>query len=473
MIASSVNETEGHVRCPRFVAVLRRERSQSLALAARLRESGIAAVDVESTVLLSKLVAAKLVELLIIDNQIEGFLTGMEVVHKMRTAFVRVPVIVLGSNVEMLRQESNVLGPITFADASEATDEIAKVARRVLSRPPNDLDLIPERARVLVERQIDLPVLSQLIVRLVGYFQAPMDEIPIDEMCRDISIDPKATVVLFKAANASANGLLRQATTVQDAVRLLGVRRSIGHILNAAVVDGMSVLAQGLPVPDQSWHARRGMLIASTCSTFAEEIERAPTEAAFVTGLLQDVGILALLRACPKDYRAVLHRWRTVGHLKLPIIERAELDCTHADVSAAMLERWQMPASLIVPVLHHLEPAQYASRLGIDPGLHRVMMIGEATADLIDAPHASRRHTLDILLAQYGPEEHSACRRALMNATAKAAEASRLLDLQLPTAAELERMLQSALSTVPQSIREELVTAHNEGHPEPLKFDCP
>jgi hypothetical protein len=60
-----------------------------------------------------------------------------------------------------------------------------------------------------------------------------------------------------------------------------------------------------------------------------------------------------------------------------------------------------------------------------------------------------------------------------MNATAKAAEASRLLDLQLPTAAELERMLQSALSTVPQSIREELVTAHNEGHPEPLQFDCP
>jgi HD-like signal output (HDOD) protein len=448
------NDAEGPVRCPRFVAVLRRERSQSLALAARLREAGISAVDVESTVLLSKLVAAKLVELLIIDNQIEGFLTGMEVVHKMRTAFVRVPVIVLGSNVEMLRQESNVLGPITFADAGNATEEIAKIARRVLSRPPNDLDLIPERARVLVERQIDIPVLSQLVMRLVGYFQAPLDEIPVDEMCRDISIDPKATVVLFKAANASANGLLRQATTVQDAVRLLGVRRSIGHILNAAVVDGMGVLAQALSAADRTWHTRRGMVIASTSSTFAEEIERGPTEAAFLAGLLQDVGMLALLRACPKEYRAVLHRWRTVGHLKLPIIERAELGCTHADVSAAMLERWQMPASLIVPVLHHLEPAQDAGRLGIDLGLHRVMTIGEATADLIDAPHASRRHTVDTLLAQYGPEEHSACRQSLVNATAKAAEASRLLNLHLPSAAELERMVRSALATDPQSIRE-------------------
>ncbi|HEV3300198.1 MAG TPA: HDOD domain-containing protein [Planctomycetaceae bacterium] len=475
MITSSANasDPEGHVRCPRFVAILRRERSQSLALAARLRESGIAAVDVESTVLLSKLVAAKLVELLIIDNQIEGFLTGMEVVQKMRIAFVRIPVIVLGSNVEMLRQESNVLGPITFADASKDTDEIGKIARRVLSRPPNDLDVIPERARVLVERQIDLPVLSQLVVRLVGYFQAPMDEIPVEEMCRDISIDPRATVVLFKAANASANGLLRQATTVRDAVRLLGVRRSIGHILNAAVVEGMGVLAQGLPVVDQAWHARRGMLIASASSTFAEEIERGHTETAFVSGLLQDVGILALLRAFPKDYRAVLQRWRSVGHLKLPIIERAALGCTHADVSAAMLERWQMPASLIVPVLHHLEPAQETARLGIDLGLHRVMTIGEAMADLIDAPHASRRHTLDILLAQYGPEEHTACREALMNATARAAEASRLLDLQLPPASELERLLRSALSTVPQPIHTELVAARRDGSSEPIQLDSP
>jgi HD-like signal output (HDOD) protein len=463
--SSAACENDAECRCPRFVAVLRRERSQSLALAARLRESGIAAVDVESTVLLSKLVAAKLVELLVIDNQIEGFLSGMEVVQKMRTAFVRIPVIVLGSNIEMLRQESNVLGPITFGDAGNATEEIAKLAQRTLSRPPNDVDLIPERARVLVERQIDLPVLSQLIVRLVGYFQAPADEIPVAEMCRDISIDPKATVVLFKAVNASANGLLRQATTVQDAVRLLGVRRSIGHILNAAVVDGMGVLAHGLPTDQQTWHARRGMLIASASSTFAEEIERRPTEAAFLSGLLQDVGILALLRACPKEYRAVLHRWRTVGHLKLPIIERSALGCTHADVSAALLERWQMPASLIVPVLHHLEPAQDAARLNIDLGLHRVMMIGEAMADLIDAPHVSRRHTMDSLVAQYGPEEHSACRQALMKATAQAAEASRLLDVQFPSARELERMARSALSSDPQTSDEGPITP-------PLSFEA-
>jgi hypothetical protein len=48
----------------------------------------------------------------------------------------------------------------------------------------------------------------------------------------------------------------------------------------------------------------------------------------------------------------------------------------------------------------------------------------------------------------------SACRQSLVNAPAKAAEASRLLNLQLPSAAELERMVRSALATDPQSISE-------------------
>ena len=48
------------------------------------------------------------------------------------------------------------------------------------------------------------------------------------------------------------------------------------------------------------------------------------------------------------------------------------------------------------------------------------MMIGEAMADLIDAPHASRRHTLDSLLSHYGSRQQSACRKAAPCATSQA-----------------------------------------------------
>lgn len=435
--------------CPRFVAVLRRERSESLALAARLREWGIAAMDVESTDLLSKLVAAKLVQLLVIDHDIGGFITGIEVVQKMRTASVRIPVIVLGPNAETLRPESNWLGPVTFAGAGKSTEDLAHLTRQLLIRPPQDSHLIPERARVLVERQIELPLLSELTVRLAAYSQTPVDPIPVDDMCRDIAADRKASLALYKAANASVDGLLRPISKVRDAVRSLGIRRSIGHILNAAFVDAMAHLAQRLPAEERLCFSRRSLLTASVCSTFGE-MERRPVEAAFLSGLLQDVGILGMLHACPRDYQAVRHRWRTVGPLKLAMVERSELGCTHAEVSAALLEHWQLPASLIVPILHHLEPLRDAARQGVDPGLHRAMMIGEAAADLIDAPHVSRRHTLDGLLSHYGPPEQSACRTALIRAASQATEASHLLDLQLPIDPELETVLRSALALTPE-----------------------
>ena len=244
-VAPAEIAAECQAHCPRFVAVLRRERTQSLALAARLREWGISAVDVESTILLSKLVAAKLVELLIIDHHIEGFITGMEVVQKMR-----------------MRLRSH-FGDRTWPECRDAPAGIQcagpnhvrgcrQVHRGARESRPAGVESAAARSGPdsrtsprLVERQIELPVLSQLIVRLVGYFQTPVDGIPFDDMCRDIAVDPKASVVLFKAANASANGLLRQISSVRDAIRLLGIRRSIGHILNAAIVDGMGPWRSG------------------------------------------------------------------------------------------------------------------------------------------------------------------------------------------------------------------------------------
>jgi two-component system cell cycle response regulator len=188
------------------------------------------------------------------------------------------------------------------------------------------------------------------------------------------------------------------------------------------------------------------MLIASTSSHFAEQLEHRSGETALLLGILQDIGMPILLRAHPKEYGAVLHRWREIGHLKLASIEQSELGCTHADVSAALLKRWNMPSALVRPVLHHLQPTADAAKAGVDSGLHRVMMIAEALADSIDAPHANRRSALDRMLASYGlPQKKAAC-LSLQNAVAKAAEAFQLMSVPLPSAQELESMVRSALS---------------------------
>src|SRR5580704_9179822 len=430
----------------RVTAIFRCDLSQAAALATRFKEAGIDAVTLESAEALRGLLGGKDLDLLVLDNELDGFFTGLEVIKKLRASLIRVPAILLNRNSESGPIDAKSAGAVTVVDAATEEAAIVRVGLGILERKTSEADGIPERARAIVERQSDLPVLSQLTMQLLQYLEMPPEQVPVAELCRLISIDPRATAVLFKASNASMNGMSRSISNVVDAVRVLGVRPTIGHVLSAAVTSGLGALSKSVPSELQAWHARRGMFIACTTASFAQELENRSDEAAFLLGILQDVGILALLRGFPKQYQAVLRRWRTIGQLKLPALEQADFGCTHADVSAAMMERWGMPASFIPPVLHHLKSQEHGARLGIDTGLLRVMTVAETLADMIELPHPSRRHALNAVLAEYGPEKCSHCMRSLSRASVKAYEAFQLLSLPLPSAEQLETIVRSTIA---------------------------
>jgi HD-like signal output (HDOD) protein len=438
-----------------FAAILRKRADQSSSLADRLRQLGIDTVAVESADALFRLLEERRTDLYVVDNQLDGLFSGQEIIGKLRKQWSQIPAVLINRGDESLADVARAMGGVTILDSAANVDEIAETVLRIVKHQGDDQELIPERARALVDNQGDLPVMPQLVLRLMTYLGMPGEAIPLLEMCRAISVDPKASLVVLKAANASINGLSRNIVNVPDAIRLLGVQRAVGHILMAAMTDGMGDLSKGLTTEQQTWHGRRGMLIASTSSHFAEQLEHRSGETALLLGILQDIGMPILLRANPKEYGAVLHRWHEIGHLKLASIEQSELGCTHADVSAALLKRWNMPSALVRPVLHHLRPTADAAKAGVDTGLHRVMMIAEALADSIDAPHhANRRSALDRMLASYGlPQKKAAC-LSLQNAVAKAAEAFQLMSVPLPSAQELESMVRSALSESLPNIKE-------------------
>ena len=257
---------------------------------------------------------------------------------------------------------------VTLIPSSGNTNDIAQKLAAVTVR--NQV-VISKAARELVERQHNLPVMSRLVSRLVEYLGMTPDEVSLSELCRELTLDPKAALLVLKAANASSNGVSREIVNVQDAIRLLGVQRALGHVLASTVTDGTEELAKGVLGEQRKWHARRGILTAITASTFAEKLEDRSSETGRLFGILQDVGILLFLRQYPDQYVALLRRWRTSGHLKLAALEQMELGCTHAEVSAALLDYWDMPGAIIHPVMHHLESTPNAVRLGVDPGLHR------------------------------------------------------------------------------------------------------
>jgi HD-like signal output (HDOD) protein len=409
-------------------------------LAEKLEQLGITSVDAENTDSLRRLFATRAVDLLVIDHEIEGFFTGPEVIRKLRTASIALPTLLVSSNVSLDADESRRLGLIVRVDNAANNDEIAETVRRFLSRSSDDQRLIPDRARAIVSPSGDSPVLPQSILQLLQFLEMPAEEVPIDELCREIALDPKASAVLLKTVNASTTGFSREITNIRDAVRVLGVRTTIERVLHSALFDGIGSLWIGIPADLQSWHTRRMLLIAGAASAFTNESEAGAAETTFLIGLLHDIGILYLLRNSPREYAAILARWRAVGHLRLDAMETSEFGCTHAAVSAAVAERLKLLRSLVLSVLYHLESCQIATQRGVHPGLHRAISIGEAVADLTDAPHPLRRHILDSMLASDGQPKRADGARDVAAVTARAAAAAlRLSTVPTPSAAELKK----------------------------------
>ena len=69
-------------------------------------------------------------------------------------------------------------------------------------------------------------------------------------------------------------------------------------------------------------------------------------EEAFLAGLLQDMGMIALHRTLGDAYTRVLAQ-SAGDHRNLARCELAALEIQHPDVSAMLAERWRLPTSLL------------------------------------------------------------------------------------------------------------------------------
>jgi two-component system chemotaxis response regulator CheY len=156
--------------------------------------------------------------------------------------------------------------------------------------------------------------------------------------------------------------------------------------------------------------------------------------------LVQDVGILVMARAFGERYVESLHRVRRIPHLQLAPVEKDCFGVTHAEISAALLRKWELPQSFVSLVLRHHDrdgPEQAAT----DLRFLRVMQIGEAFSDLHDN-HAPQRHLyLRSLLKSYGAEAAAECRDCLAQAVERATESSEVFSVAAPEEESLRSTL--------------------------------
>jgi len=103
----------------------------------------------------------------------------------------------------------------------------------------------------------------------------------------------------------------------------------------------------------------------------AEQMDRDQVAAAFLAGMLHDIGKLVLAMGLPEAYAKVLAQ---VGERasNLQQVEMLELHAAHTDVGAYLVGLWGLPNTIAEAIAYHEDPSQAPNQKFGLPGIVHV-----------------------------------------------------------------------------------------------------
>jgi putative nucleotidyltransferase with HDIG domain len=215
----------------------------------------------------------------------------------------------------------------------------------------------------LVSGMTMLPSLPDAYRRLVDTL-APPDASNF-EVSQVIMSDMAMTAKVLQLANSAFFGVLRQVNHPADATRYLGVETIRALALTVGVFSEFSgPPAAGAMLKKLQSHAVMTAHIVQVIAA-AEKLEKPVAAAAYLAGLLHDVGKLILINKDPEIYESAMAVSRSEG-LAIDPVEREMFGATHSEVGSYLLWLWGLPDRVTEAVTFHHRPAECPSQ-GMSP----------------------------------------------------------------------------------------------------------
>ncbi len=174
------------------------------------------------------------------------------------------------------------------------------------------------------------------------------------ELAEVLEADSSLAARIIKAANTTRQGAGIPATNMMAAVNRLGRNRCLCLALASEVAEAVSwSVGPHFDFP-RFWRdsLARGC-IARTIVMHCQSVLAGP---AFLSALLQDLGVALLAARFGPRYAAILRR-RREPHRRLAVFESQAFKFNHIHVVARLLERWGAPRMLVEAVgRHHARP---------------------------------------------------------------------------------------------------------------------
>jgi hypothetical protein len=122
----------------------------------------------------------------------------------------------------------------------------------------------------------------------------------------------------------------------------------------------------------------------------SEQLFRQPGDDAFLAGLLQDLGVMVLLRELGAPYVALVSDAISYG-ADLKPLERQALGFDHTQLTAGLLAHWHMPPLLVAAIAERRDHKRLSKDRGEHTHLARVLHLAELLAQLVG------QHRLSVL----------------------------------------------------------------------------
>ena len=279
----------------------------------------------------------------------------------------------------------------------------------------------------------NLPSPAGIAVRIIELAQDP--ETDIATVADAISVDIALSARMMRIANSPLYASRRRIENLGQALTMLGLHATMQLALGFSLANTLDRDTSERRQLERIW--RRSALCALAARYLGLTCGVRRVEEVMLAGLLQDVGILALLQARPETYPALLDE--AADNAALLASERAVLGCSHADVGGRLCEQWHLPRYLVAAIDASEPPGEPADLF------QRCVALSGCVADiwLAQDTDAARSHALQQVHSTLGMDSQS-FELVLQRIDQALPELCALLDVASPSSARVDHLLAHA-----------------------------
>lgn len=255
--------------------------------------------------------------------------------------------------------------------------------------------MLSDELRRQLEAIEDLPTLPSIALQLIDLARNPNTDVQSVESA--LMNDPALVARVLQVANSPLYGA-RQCDNLREAILLQGIDATLSLSLVMVIVQLQHGLTKVIAPEslDLNYYWRRSVLGALAARVLAQVLRRRDGDQLFLAALVQDIGVLMLARIQPELYQISARR---PSHTLWAAREQQALTVSHAEISAWLLNKWDMPEYISGAVAHSHDLGQVLADRSM---FERCVVFSGMLADLyLDEWISPELKSLPLLLDQF------------------------------------------------------------------------